>query len=317
MINSKKTAIYSLSANKKLTQDIANILGIEPKQAIINYFADGEIICEIGESVREKDVYVIQSTCTPVTTNLFEILVFVDALKRASAGKINVVIPYFGYARQDRKSKPRQPITSKLVADLLAVAGVDRVISVELHTAQIQGFFSCLIDEINTSTLFSNYFINNIPKDTVIVSPDYGGVNRARRVAEKLDLPLAIVDKRRPRPNVVEIMNLIGEVEGKHCLLIDDIIDTAGSCSEAAKLLRKKGAKSVMIAATHGIFSNPAKERLEENFDKVIVTDSIPLKEELVGNPKIEVLTLAPLISKVIENIESGEALSLVYDTVE
>ena len=313
MVDSSKTVIYSLTANEELAKEIADNLKLPLKKAIVNHFADGEIICEIGESVREKDVYVIQSTCPPVTTNLFEILVFVDALKRASAGKITVVIPYFGYARQDRKSRPRQPITSKLVADMLAAAGVDRVIVVELHTAQIQGFFSCLIDEINTSPMFANHFKDKVNENTVVVSPDYGGVNRARRVAEKLNLPIAIVDKRRTGPNVVEVMNVIGDVNGKDCLIIDDIIDTGGSACEAAKLLKSKGAKTVNIACSHGVFSYPASERLFKVFDKIVVTNSIPLRDDM-KNDRVEVLSLAPLIAKVIENIESGSAMSLIYD---
>ena len=316
MIDSNKTAIYSLTANKELAQEIADILGLPHKEAIVSHFADGEIICEIGESVREKDVYVIQSTCTPVTTNLMEILVFVDALKRASAGKINVVIPYYGYARQDRKSRPRQPITSKLVADMLYAAGVDRVIVVELHTAQIQGFFSCVIDEINTSPMFAKYFKDKVDENTVVVSPDYGGVNRARRVAEKLNAPIAIVDKRRTGPNVCAVMNVIGDVDGKDCLIIDDIIDTAGSACEAAKILKQKGAKTVKIACSHGVFSYPASERLFKVFDEVVVTNSIPLRDDMKDKPVI-VLSLAPLIAKVIENIESGSAMSLIYDEYE
>lgn len=240
MLNKNKTVLFSLTANKELTDEIAKLLDMEVSEVMVNHFADGEIICEPKDSVREKDVYIVQSTCTPVTEHLFEILIFVDALKRASAHKINVVIPYFGYARQDRKSKPRQPITSRLVADLLKTAGVDRVITVELHAAQIQGFFSCLVDELSAAPLISNYFKDKVTENTVIVSPDHGGVNRARKVAEKLNLPLAIIDKRRTKPNVAEVMNIIGDVEGKDCLMIDDMIDTAGSAHAGATQLKAK-----------------------------------------------------------------------------
>lgn len=314
MIDSNKTVIYSLSANKELTNEVAKILGVKVSPCNVNHFADGEVLCEPIETVREKDVYIIQSTCNPVTENLMEILVFVDALKRASARKINVVIPYFGYARQDRKAKPRQPITSKLVANLLYTAGVHRVITVELHAAQIQGFFDCLVDELTAIPLLAKHFRNRVTSNTVIVSPDHGGVNRARRLAERLNLPIAIIDKRRVAANVAEVMNIIGDVEGKDCLMIDDMIDTAGSCSAGAKLLKAKGAKTVRIACTHGVFSGPAAERLlDGTFDEVVCTDSIPLPEKM-KHPKVKVLTLAPMIASVIDHIENGEAVSLVYD---
>ena len=314
MIDSNKTIIYSLSANKELTKEVARILGVEVSPCNVNHFADGEVLCEPIHTVREKDVYIIQSTCNPVTENLMEILVFVDALKRASARKINVVIPYFGYARQDRKAKPRQPITSKLVANLLYTAGVHRVITVELHAAQIQGFFDCLVDELTAIPLMAQYFKKKVNDNTVIVSPDHGGVNRARRFAERLNLPIAIIDKRRVAANVAEVMNIVGDVEGKDCLMVDDMIDTAGSCSAGAKLLKAKGAKSVRIACTHGVFSGPAAERLlDGTFEEIVCTDSIPLPEKM-KDPKVKVLSLAPMIAHVIENIENGEAVSLIYD---
>lgn len=314
MLNKNKTLLFSLTANKELTDEIAKLLDMKVSEATVNHFADGEIICEPKDSVREKDVYIIQSTCTPVTEHLFEILIFVDALKRASAHKINVVIPYFGYARQDRKSKPRQPITSRLVADLLKTAGVDRVITVELHAAQIQGFFSCLVDELSAAPLISNYFKDKVTSNTVIVSPDHGGVNRARKVAEKLNLPLAIIDKRRTKPNVAEVMNIIGDVEGKDCLMIDDMIDTAGSAHAGATQLKAHGAKSVRIVCSHGVFSGPAADRLlDGTFDEIVTTNSIPLPERM-KDPRVHVLSLAPMIARVIENIEDGEPVSLIYD---
>lgn len=314
MLNKNKTVLFSLTANKELTNEIAKLLDMEVSEVMVNHFADGEIICEPKDSVREKDVYIVQSTCTPVTEHLFEILIFVDALKRASAHKINVVIPYFGYARQDRKSKPRQPITSRLVADLLKTAGVDRVITVELHAAQIQGFFSCLVDELSAAPLISNYFKDKVTENTVIVSPDHGGVNRARKVAEKLNLPLAIIDKRRTKPNVAEVMNIIGDVEGKDCLMIDDMIDTAGSAHAGATQLKAKGAKSVRIVCSHGVFSGPAADRLlDGTFDEIVTTNSIPLPERM-KDPRVHVLSLAPMIARVIENIEDGEPVSVIYD---
>lgn len=314
MIDSNKTVIYSLSANKELAKEVAKILGVEVSPCNVNHFADGEVLCEPIETVREKDVYIIQSTCNPVTENLMEILVFVDALKRASAKKINVVIPYFGYARQDRKAKPRQPITSKLVANLLYTAGVHRVITVELHAAQIQGFFDCLVDELTAIPLLAQHFKKKVTPNTVIVSPDHGGVNRARKFAERLNLPIAIIDKRRVGANVAEVMNIVGDVDGKDCLMVDDMIDTAGSCSAGAKLLKAKGAKTVRIACTHGVFSGPAAERLlDGTFEEVVCTDSIPLPEKM-KDPRVKVLSLAPMIANVIENIENGEAVSLIYD---
>ena len=309
-----RTMIFSLSANKKLAEDIANELDMKVSEAHVTHFADGEILCEPVESVREKDVYIVQSTYTPVTENLFEILVFVDACKRASSRKINVIIPYFGYARQDRKSKPRQPITSRLVADLLKTAGVDRVISVDLHAPQIQGFFSCLIDELTAIPLLATHYEKDNNSNLVVVSPDHGGVNRARRVAERINAPLAIIDKRRTGPNVAEVMNIVGDLQGKDCLMVDDMIDTAGSARAGALALKANGAKSVKICCSHGLFSGPASERLLDGvFDEIVCTDSIPLPERMKSD-KVKVVSLAPMISKVIENIENGVPVSKVYN---
>lgn len=307
--------IFSLTANTELTQKVASLLGVEVSKVTVSHFADGEILCEPVESVREKNCYIIQSTCGPVTEHLFEILIFVDALKRASAHKINVIMPYYGYARQDRKSKPRQPITSKLVADLLKTAGVDRVICVDLHASQIQGFFSCVVDELTAIPLLASHFENVVDKDWITVSPDHGGVNRARKVAERLNTPLAIIDKRRSRPNEAEVMNIIGDVKDKHCLMIDDMIDTAGSCSEGARALLEKGAKDVRIACSHGIFSGPAPQRLLDSglFKEIVTTDSIPLKESM-KDPRVSVLSLAPFLAKIIEHIELGLPVTFVYD---
>ncbi len=310
------TVIYSLTANLELTEEIANILGINVSKCIVSHFADGEILCEPLDTVRDKDVYIIQSTCSPVTEHLFEILIFADALKRGSARQINLVVPYFGYARQDRKSKPRQPITSRLVADLIKVAGIDRVITVDLHAPQIQGFFSCLVDELTAIPLIADYFWKQNPnrEDLVVVSPDHGGVNRARKVAEKLNVPLAIIDKRRMKPNEAEVMNIVGNVEGKHCIMIDDMVDTGGSCYAGAQALKKNGAKSIKIACTHPVFSkNAAARMLSDFFDEVVVTNSIPLRDEMKVD-KVKVLSLAPMLAKVIEHVETGKPVSVVYD---
>lgn len=307
--------IFSLTANVQLAKDVAALLGVEVSPVTVSHFADGEIMCEPINSVREKNCYVIQSTCNPVTEHLFELLIFVDAVKRSSAKSVTVVIPYYGYARQDRKSKPRQPITSRLVADLLKTAGVDRVVCVDLHASQIQGFFSCLVDEMSAIPLLASHFASKADKDWIVVSPDHGGVNRARKVAERLNTPLAIIDKRRTRPNEAEVMNIIGDVTNKHCLMIDDMIDTAGSCTEGARALLAKGAKDVRIACSHGVFSGPAPQRLLESglFQEVVTTDSIPLKEEM-KSPKVTVLSLAPMLAKIIEHVELGLPLTYVYD---
>lgn len=312
----KRTAhIFSLTANKQLAQDIVDILGLEKVTPVnVFHFADGEILCESLESVRDRNCYIIQSTCKPVNENLMEILVFVDALKRASAKTINVIIPYYGYARQDRVNKPRQPISARLVADLLTAAGVHRVISVDLHAPQIQGFFSCLIDEVTAIPLLASHFVDKVDSNWVTVSPDHGGVNRARKVAEILNTPIAIIDKRRRRPNEAEVMNIIGDIKGKHCLMIDDMIDTAGSCIEGARALLNQGALDVSIAATHGIFSDPAPERMKQNiFKEVVVTDSIVLRDEMKLE-NVTVLSLAPMLAKIIEHIEEGKPLTIVYD---
>lgn len=311
----KTACLFALSANQQLANDVAKQLDLKISPSSVAHFADGETLCEPIESVRGKNCYVIQSTCNPVNDNLMELLIFVDALKRASAKTITVVIPYFGYARQDRKNKPRQPITARLIADLLKTAGVDRVVSVDLHASQLQGFFSCLMDEITAIPLLSSHFKGRVGPDWTVVSPDHGGVNRARRVAELLNLPLAMIDKRRSRANFAEVMNIIGDVEGKHCLIVDDIIDTGGSSYAGAKALLAKGAKSVRFACTHGVFSTPSHERLIASglFTEIVVTDSIPLKDEM-KNSIVTVLSLAPMIAKTIEHIEDGKPLTVVYE---
>lgn len=313
----ENTLIFSLSANKDLANKVASALGMEVSEVSLRRFPSGEIIAEPIETVRDKDVYIIQSTCPPVNENLMELLIFVDSLKRSSAREINVIIPYFGYARQDRKAQPRQPITSRLVADLLKVAGVDRVVIVDLHAPQIQGFFSCLVDELTAIPLLGHTIQKDLGVGTsnmVTVSPDHGGVNRARRIAEKLNTPLAIIDKRRTKSGSPEVMNIIGDVKDKDCYIIDDMIDTAGSAVAAAAALKQAGAKTVKIAATHAVLSDPAFERLSHSdFDQILVTDSIPLPSKF-NSLNVKVVSLAPMLAAVIKRIQNGEPLSVVYE---
>lgn len=312
------TLLFSLSANEELADKVGKILKKDVVKPAIKKFPSGEVIIEPPFSVRNKKIFIIQSTCPPVNENLFELFVFMDALKRSSAGEINLIVPYYGYARQDRKAKPRQPITSKLVADLLVTAGCDRIIIVDLHAPQIQGFFDCLVDELTAIPLLGQAIKNDKTinkKNLVVVSPDHGGVNRARRIAESLNTPIAIIDKRRNDKNEPEAMHIIGNVEGKDCILVDDMIDTAGSVVVACRTLKSQGAKKIYLAATHPVFSNPASERLSEgDFTKVFVTDSIPLSKDIKDLGIVEVVSLSPVLAEVIKRIDSGLPLSVVYD---
>lgn len=308
-----KITVFSLSSSKKLAQDIASILGTKVGNCKVHHFADGEILCEIGESVRGKDVFIVQSTSNPVTENLMEILVLTDALKRASAREITAVIPYFGYARQDRKAKPRQPITSKLVADLLTTAGINRVVTVDLHAAQIQGFFDIPVDEMQALPLLIKYFRKKKVQDLCVVSPDHGGATRARKMSEAFDCPIAIIDKRRPKPNVAEVMGIIGNVEGKNCILIDDMIDTAGTITAGVDMLKQKGAKDVYIACTHGVLSGPAVERLSTCAAKeVVITNTIEIPQDKKFDKLVSV-SVAGLLAHTIENIENDLPVSDVF----
>lgn len=308
-----KITVFSLSSSKKLAQDIASILGTKVGDCKVHHFEDGEILCEIGESVRGKDVFIVQSTSNPVTENLMEILVLTDALKRASAREITAVIPYFGYARQDRKAKPRQPITSKLVADLLTTAGVNRVVTVDLHAAQIQGFFDIPVDEMQALSLLIKYFRKKKVQDLCVVSPDHGGATRARKMSEAFDCPIAIIDKRRPKPNVAEVMGIIGNVEGKNCILIDDMIDTAGTITAGVDMLKQKGAKDVYIACTHGVLSGPAVERLSTCAAKeVVITNTIEIPQDKKFDKLVSV-SVAGLLAHTIENIENDLPVSDVF----
>lgn len=309
----KNIMIFSLSASKDLAKKIADILGGEVGQSTVHHFADGEILVELGESVRGKDVFIIQSTSNPVTENLMEILIMTDACKRASAHEITAVIPYFGYARQDRKAAPRQPITSKLVADLLTVAGVDRVVTIDLHAAQIQGFFNMPVDEMQGLPLICNYFEEKGVQDICVVSPDQGGAKRARKMAEHFNCPLAIIDKRRPKPNVAEIMGIIGEVKGKNCILIDDMIDTGGTITAGIDILKKKGAKDIYVACTHGVLSDPACDRLQRSKAKeVVITDTIAVPEDKKFD-KLVIVSVAELLAKTIEHIENRLPVTDVF----
>ena len=270
--------VFSLSGNADLACEICSYLGIEPGKVAINHFADGETLVEFGESVRGKQVYFVQSTYKPVNERVMELLIAIDAAKRASASEIQCIMPYFGYARQDRKAKPRQPITARLIADLLEVAGADRVITIDLHASQIQGFFSCPADDLTSIPMMGQYFLNKglDLENTVVVSPDHGGATRARNLANIVDTSIAIVDKRRPKPNVCEAQSVIGDVLNKNCILVDDICDTAGSLVAACDILKRFGAKDIYVCLAHGVFSGPAIERIENSCIKeLVVTNSI------------------------------------------
>lgn len=313
-VHGKSIKVLNCNANKDLAKDIAFNLGIPVGDAQVSTFSNGEIGVSINESIRGADVFVVQSTCTPVNDNLMELLIMIDALKRASAGRINAVMPFYGYARQDRKSKSREPITAKLVANLIEAAGADRVITMDLHAPQIQGFFDIPVDHLYAAPLIVNYFINKKLDDIVVVSPDVGGVTRARSLATKLDAPLAIIDKRRPKPNVSEVMNIIGDIENKNCIIIDDMVDTAGTMVNAAKVMKEMGARDIYVACTHPVLSGPAFERIRDSVIKeLIVTNTIPL---LAGKPvdKIKVLSVAPLFAEAIKRIYEGLSLSKLFD---
>lgn len=310
-----KLKIFALSSNLPLARKIAAEVGVELGKIGIERFADGEIKISIEESIRGDQIYIIQGTSHPVNDNLMELMITIDALRRASAAMINLVIPYYGYARQDRKAQPREPITSKLVANMLEMVGVDRVIALDLHAAQIQGFFDVPVDHLLGAPLLANYFIDNglVGDDVVVVSPDHGGVTRARKLAEFLKSPIAIVDKRRPKANVAEVMNIIGDVAGKTCVIIDDMIDTAGTITLAAQALVDRGAKEVYATCTHPVLSGPAIERLENSvIKKVVVTDSIQLTEEKQID-KIVVVSIDQLVAEAIKRIHENRSVSPLF----
>ena len=309
--------VFSGSSNPKLAQAICDDLGVELGELTISQFADGETGVRVEETVRGMDVYFIQSTSKPVNEHLMEALIVIDALKRASAHTINFVVPYYGYARQDRKSRGREPITAKLVADLIEAAGADRVIAIDLHAAQIQGYFDVPLDHFAAGPILADYFEDMVKEpgeEFVVVSPDLGGVTRARRLADILDTPIAIIEKNRPRPNESEVMNIIGKVKGKNCIIIDDMIDTAGTITNAADALVERGAKDVYICATHGLFSRNAIERIENSKVKAcVVTDTIHLNPEKIS-PKIKVMTVSHLISAAIRRINTNQSVSGLFN---
>ncbi|MFC5558936.1 ribose-phosphate diphosphokinase [Ureibacillus thermophilus] len=311
-----KLKIFSLNSNYPLAQEIAELMGVELGKCSVKHFSDGEIQINIEESIRGCDVFIVQSTSYPVNEHLMELLIMIDAVKRASARTVNVVIPYYGYARQDRKAKAREPITAKLVANLLETAGATRVIVLDLHAPQIQGFFDILIDHLMAVPLISEYFKSKgfSEDEVVIVSPDHGGVTRARKMAERLKAPIAIIDKRRPKPNVAEVMNIVGNVEGKICILIDDIIDTAGTITIGANALLENGAKEVYACCTHPVLSGPAIERIQNSVIKeLVVTNTIKLPEEKMI-PKITQLSVAQLMAEAISRIYENKSVSTLFD---
>lgn len=307
--------ILTGTSNAPLAQAICEHLGCQLTPALCEQFSDGESRIEISSSVRGDDVFVIQPTCAPVNFNLMQLCLMIDALKRASAGRITAVIPYYGYARQDRKVSPRAPISAKLVADFLSTAGANRVVTVDLHAGQIQGFFDCPVDNLFASRVLLEPIINmSIKDEVVVVSPDAGGVERARAYAKRIDASLAIIDKRRDRPNQASATHVIGDVDGKIAVLVDDIIDTAGTISAAADVLLREGAREIYACATHGVLSGPAIERLNNSvFSKVIVTDTIPTGDKAAGCPKLHVVSIASLLAKSIHNIHTGSSVSVLF----
>ena len=316
-LHGKDIKIFSANSNKKVAAQIAQEMGLPLGNSEVIKFSDGEISVSIKESVRGSDVFVVQSTSAPVNDNLMELLIMIDAFKRASAGRITAVIPYFGYARQDRKAKSRDPISAKLVADLITVAGADRLLTMDLHAPQIQGFFNIPLDHVLGVPLLAPYFIKKFGKanpDVVVVSPDLGSVTRARNFAEKLDSSIAIIDKRRPKANVSEVMNIIGNVEGKTVILVDDMVDTAGTlCNGANALVERAGAKEVYACATHGVLSGPAIERIQNSVLKEIVfLDTIELPQEKQID-KITMLPVAPLFADAIDCIYNDKSISTIF----
>ncbi|RPF51201.1 ribose-phosphate diphosphokinase [Aquisalibacillus elongatus] len=306
--------VFTLKSNPELAQEIAEHVGVELGKSSVKRFSDGEVQINIEESIRGCDVFVVQSTSEPVNEHIMELLIMVDALKRASARTINIVMPYYGYARQDRKARSREPITSKLVADLIETAGADRVITLDLHASQIQGFFNIPIDHLVGVKLLGEHFLEKNLEDVVVVSPDHGGVTRARMLADRLKAPIAIIDKRRPKPNVAEVMNIVGNVEGKTAILIDDIIDTAGTITLAANAMMENGAKAVYACCTHPVLSGPAIERIDNSkIKELAVTNSIPLSEEK-QSPKIKQLSVGKLIAESIKRVHEHRSISSLFD---
>ena len=311
--------IFAGNSNPELAEEIAAIMGKPLGKSTVSKFSDGEISVSLWESVRGEDVYIIQSTCNPTNDNLMELLIMVDAMKRASASRINAVIPYYGYARQDRKAKSRDPITAKLTADLLSVAGVDRVITMDLHAAQIQGYFDIPVDHLMGMPILAKYFkelIKNgtIDKEIVVVSPELGSVSRVRSLSGILECPVAIVDKRRPKPNVSEIMNIIGDIEGKTAILVDDMIDTAGTITNAANAIKQLGAREVYACATHPVLSGPAIQRIQDSeIKQMVLLNTIPIPPEK-RIEKMKLLSVAPLFAETMMRVFNNESVSNLFD---
>ncbi len=304
--------IFSGTANIELANEIAKYLEMPLSKAIINRFSDGEINVQIAESVRGKDVYIIQPTCVPANDNLMELLIMTDALKRSSAKSITAVVPYYGYARQDRKAAPRVPISAKLVANLMETAGITRMVTVDLHASQIQGFFDIPVDNLYGAILFADYIKAKQLPNPIIASPDIGGVTRARYFAQRLGLEMVIVDKRRQKANESEVMNVIGDVNGKDVILIDDMIDTAGTMVKAAEALKKLGATSVMACCTHPVLSGPAYDRIENGvLDELVVANTIPMRQ---ASSKIKMLSTAPMLGEVIRRVHNNESVNSLFD---
>lgn len=314
-VNVGELSIISGNSNIPLAKSICEKLNTQLSDTVVSHFKDGEVSLNIANSIRGADVFVIQPTSAPVNDNLMELLILIDALKRASAGRINAVIPYYGYARQDRKAKAREPITAKLVADLLTVAGADRVVTMDLHAGQIQGFFDIPLDHLSALEKLADHFRPIVEKDEdfVVVSPDLGGVTRTRKFANYLKLPIAIIEKLRPRPNENEVMNVIGDIEGKNIILVDDMIDTGGTICKAAEVLKKRGAKDVYGAATHGVLSADAVDRIDSSvMKKFIITDTIFQPEKNLQN-KIEVVSVGDLFAEAISRIHKSESISVIF----
>ncbi|QKF81177.1 ribose-phosphate pyrophosphokinase [Halarcobacter ebronensis] len=306
-----KFKLFSGTANREFAEKVSKYLNMSVGGASIQKFSDGEISVQIQESVRGQDVFIVQPTCAPTNDHLMELLIIIDALKRSSAKSISAVMPYFGYARQDRKAAPRVPISAKLVADMLETAGIDRVITIDLHAAQIQGFFNIPVDNLYGSVLFVDYLRSKNLPNPIIASPDIGGVARARSYANKLGYDLVIVDKRREKANVAEVMNIIGEVDGKDVILVDDMVDTAGTLVKAAEALKQRGATSVMACCTHGVLSGPAFERINDGtLDELVITDTIPMRG---SSNKITVLSATRIIGETIRRITNNESVNSIF----
>ena len=312
----KDIKVFCGNANRPLAEEICRLMGTKLGEAEVKGFADGEVSVSLYETVRGSDVFVVQSTCKPVNDNLMELLVMIDALRRASAGRITAVIPYFGYARQDRKARSRDPITAKLVADLITAAGADRVLTMDLHAAQIQGFFNIPLDHLLGGPTLYSYFKSKkiVDENFVVVSPDIGSVSRARNVASKLNCPMAIIDKRRPKANVMEVMNIIGDIDGKKCLMVDDMIDTAGTICQGAQALADHGAKEVYACCTHAVLSGPAIERLAASpIKELAILNTIDLPPEKMLD-KFKVISVADIFAAAIENVYLDKPMSKIYD---